>query len=60
MKIIASAFAVATAIVAIWGASVIFAQTPTKAGVAVAPRIIGTMEMMSQARDLPEEQFDSI
>lgn len=59
MKTIESAFALVTAISAIWGATVIFAHSPKTPNVAMAPSSINVMQMMKEAKNLPEEEFDA-
>jgi hypothetical protein len=59
MKNIVSALALVTAIVAIWGATVIFAHTPKNPNAAMASGSINVMQMMKDAKNLPEENFDT-
>jgi len=59
MKTIVSALALVTTIVAIWGATVIFAHTSTKPNAATASSPIDVMQMMKDAKNLPEETFDT-
>ena len=59
MKTIVTALAVVTAIVAIWGATVIFAHTPNNPNAAMASSSINVMQMMKDAKNLPEEQFEA-
>jgi hypothetical protein len=59
MKTIVSALALVTAIVAIWGATVIFAHTAKNPNAALASSSIDVMQMMKDAKNLPEEKFDT-
>jgi hypothetical protein len=59
MKTIVSALALVTAIVAIWGATAIFARNPTNPNPAMASSSINVMQMMKNAKNLPEENFDT-
>jgi hypothetical protein len=59
VKTIVSAFALVTAISAIWGATVILAHSPKTANVAMAPSSINVMQMMQEAKNLPEEKFEA-
>jgi hypothetical protein len=51
--------AVVTAIVAIWGTTIIVAHTETHPEVAKAATSIDVMKMMRDATGLPEERFDT-
>jgi|RhiMetdeSRZDD1v2_1073273.scaffolds.fasta_scaffold287575_4 hypothetical protein len=61
MKTIVSTLALVIAIVAIWGATAIFARTPTNPNAAMASSSssINVMQMMIEAKNLPEEKFDT-
>jgi hypothetical protein len=54
-----SALALVTAISAIWGATLIFAHNPKNPNVAMAPSSINVMQMMKEAKNLPEKKFDA-
>ena len=49
----------AVVILAIWGASTIVANPQKAANAEPATASIGVMQMMKDARDLPEQQFDA-
>lgn len=49
--------ALVAAVVTIWGATVIVANSPKEASVQSAS--IDVMQMMRNARNLPEQQFDA-
>lgn len=59
MKTIIAAVGLATAIVAIWGATVMWAGIPKLPDVAKAATSIDVMQMMKEAKGLQEEKFDS-
>jgi hypothetical protein len=61
MKTIVCALALATASAAIWGATAIFARTPTSphAAMVSSASSISVMQMMKDAKNLPEEKFDT-
>jgi hypothetical protein len=59
VKTIVSALALFTAIVvAIWGASTIFAHTAKNPNAVTAQSSVDVMQMTKEAKNLPEEQFD--
>jgi hypothetical protein len=60
VKTIVSALALGTAIVAICGATAIFAHTPKNPNAATASSSINVMQMMVEAKNLPVEDFDAI
>jgi hypothetical protein len=57
--IVASATALVTAFVAVWGTTVIIAHTDKRPDAAEAKTSIDVMKMMSDAKGLPEEKFDA-
>jgi hypothetical protein len=57
--VIVAATALVTAIVAIWGTTIITAHSTKHADVAPASTPIGVMQMMKDAKKLPEEKFDA-
>jgi hypothetical protein len=57
--IIASTTALVSAIVAIWGTTVIIAQMQKYPEAATASTSIDVMKMMSDAKGLPEERYDA-
>jgi hypothetical protein len=59
VKTIVSALALVTAIFAIWGATTISAHNPENLNAATASRSINVMQMMVEAKNLPEEKFDA-
>jgi hypothetical protein len=59
VKIIVSALALITAIVAIWDATAISAHTPNNPDAATASLSINVMQMTIEAKNLPEEKFDA-
>ena len=61
MKIIVSALVLVTAIVGIWGATVMFVLTSTNPNDAIAANSgsIDVMQMMLEARNLRDEKFDA-
>jgi hypothetical protein len=61
MKIIVSALTLVTAIVAIWGATVMFGHTSANPDDVTAANSssIGVMQMMKNAKDLRDEKFDA-
>ena len=56
-KTIMSSAAMVVAIIAIWGATVFTAHSPTASHKAATS--IGVMEMMKSAKNLPDERFDA-
>jgi hypothetical protein len=60
VKTIVSALALGTAIVAICGATAIFAYAPKDSSAATASSSINVMQMMVEAKNLPVEEFDAI
>jgi hypothetical protein len=48
-----------TAAVSIWGTSMIIAHSAKTAGVSKASSSIDVMQMMRDAKNLPEEKFDA-
>ena len=61
MKTIVSALVLVTAIVAIWGATVMFVHTSTNPNDAIAAKSssIDVMQMMLDAKNLRDEKFDA-
>ncbi len=59
MKTIVSALALATATVAIWGTTAISASTPDNPDGTTASPAINVMQVMIEAKNLPEEKFDA-
>jgi hypothetical protein len=59
VKTTVSALALSTAIFAIWGATTIFAHNAKNPNAATASSSINVMQMMVEARNLPEEKFDA-
>ena len=61
MKIIVSALVLVTAIVAIWGATVMVVHTSTNPNDAIAANSssIDVMQMMLDAKNLRDEKFDT-
>lgn len=57
--ITAASTALITAIVSIWGTTIIIAHSQKSPAVAMAAGSVGVMEMMRKAKDLPEEKFDA-
>jgi len=57
--IIIAGTALVSAAIAVWGTTVIIAQSPkTSAAIKAAPSI-EVIEMMKRAKNLPEEKFDA-
>ena len=57
--IVSATTALVTAIVAIWGTTVIIANNEKHSEAATASTSIDVMKMMRDARGLPEEKFDA-
>ena len=57
--IVAATTALVTAIVAIWGTTIIIAHTERHPEAAMASASIEVLKMMQEAKGLPEEQFDA-
>jgi hypothetical protein len=57
--IVAATIAVVTAIVAIWGATVIIAHSPKQTNAGPVSKSIDVMQIMKDAKNLPEERFDA-
>ena len=57
--IVAATTALVTAIVAIWGTTIIIAHTERPPAAAMASTSIDVLKMMRDAKGLPEEQFDA-
>jgi hypothetical protein len=57
--IVAATTALVTAIVAIWGTTIIIAHTERHPEAAMASASIEVLRMMRDAKGLPEEQFDA-
>jgi hypothetical protein len=57
--IVAATTALVTAIVAIWGTTIIIAHTERHPEAAMASTSIEVLKMMRDAKGLPEEQFDA-
>ena len=57
--IVASTTALVTAIVAIWGTTIIIAQTEKHPEAPTASASIDVLNMMRYAKGLPEEKFDA-
>lgn len=57
--IVAITAALVTAIVASWGTTVITGHSPKNSGAAMASKPIDVMQMMKDAKDLPEEKYDA-
>ena len=51
--------ALVAAILAIWGATTILATPHGRTDVVPASTSLGVMQMMKDAKDLPEQQFDA-
>jgi hypothetical protein len=56
---IPASIALVAAIIAISGATVIIAHSSRQPGVAQASTSIDVMQMMRNAKDLPEQQYDA-
>ena len=57
--IVAATTALVTAIVAIWGTTIIIAHTEKDPEAATASTSVDVLKMMRDAKGLPEEQFDA-
>ena len=57
--IVAATTALVTAIVAIWGTTIIIDHTERHPEAAMASASIDVLKMMRDAKGLPEEQFDA-
>ena len=57
--IVAATIAVVTAIVAIWGATVIIEHSPKHTTAGPVSKSIDVMQIMKDAKNLPEERFDA-
>ena len=58
--LVAATMAVITAAIATWSATVIIASPPKQNAVAPASTSIDVLQLMRDAKDLPEQQFDAI
>lgn len=61
MMTIVSALALVTAIVAVWAATVLFADVPANPSAAMetGSSSINVMQMMMEAKSLPAQEFDT-
>jgi hypothetical protein len=57
--VIVAATALVSALIAIWGTTVIIAHAPRNSAPAAAATSIGVTEMMKNAKNLPEEKYDA-
>ena len=56
---VAATIAVIAAAITIWSATVIIASPPKQNAVAPTSASVDVMQLMRDARDLPEQQFDA-
>jgi len=57
--VIVATIVLVAAIVAIWGATAISGNSPRQATAAPASTSIDVMQMMKDAKNLPDQQFDA-